>query len=56
MENDSGEGGRGMRQSPRSVGQTVGPLGKVHSKLRRYVGTLFAVVLEKGWIWNKTFH
>ena len=29
---------------------TVGPLGKVHSKLRRYVGTLFAMVVEKGWI------
>jgi len=29
---------------------TFGPLGKVHSKLRRYVGTLFAMIVEKGWI------
>jgi len=28
----------------------IGPLGKVHSKLRRYVGTLFAMVVENGWI------
>jgi len=29
---------------------TIGPLGKIHSKLRRYVGSLCVLIVEKGWM------